>query len=181
MKRLLLYFPYIILLLLPLQSLAKEPIRTIQGVVAKVSDGDTLQLIDSMGTKVKVRLYGIDAPETEKRNKKTGHVSKPGQPYGEEAFQALQSKVLKKKIKLEVMAIDQYRRTVGIITLGGKSINEEMVAEGNAWAYRQYLNTPYKSEYIALEERARSKKLGLWKESNPEPPWEFRKKLRKGK
>lgn len=170
-----------LLLLFPSHVFAKDPIRTIQAQVIKVSDGDTLTVQDSLGTKVKVRLYGIDAPETEKRNKKTGHVSKPGQPYGEEAYQALQSKVLKKSIQLDIMAIDQYKRSVGIVTLNGKSINEEMVAEGYAWAYRQYLNTPYKSEYIALEEQARSKKLGLWRQSNPKPPWEFRKGLRKSR
>ena len=43
--------------------------------------------------RVKVRLYGIDAPETEKSNKKTGHVSKAGQPYGEEAYQTLYKKL----------------------------------------------------------------------------------------
>jgi len=72
---------------------AKEPIRIIEGMVSKVSDGDTVQVQDALGTRVKVRLYGIDAPETEKRNRKTGRVSKPGQPYGEEAFLALGGKV----------------------------------------------------------------------------------------
>jgi endonuclease YncB( thermonuclease family) len=181
MKRFLAILPLLPLLLLPTYSQAKDPIRTIYGTVTKVSDGDTITIQDSKKTKVKVRLYGIDAPETEKSNKKTGHVSKPGQPYGEEAYQALQSKILKKNVKLDVMAVDQYKRSVGIVTLNSKSINEEMVAEGHAWAYRQYLNTPYKSEYIRLEEQARAKKFGLWVQNNPQPPWEFRKSLKKGK
>jgi len=160
---------------------AKDPIRKIEGTVTKVSDGDTINVQDSMGTKVKIRLYGIDAPETVKSNKKTGHISKPGQPYGEEAWKALDNKVYKKQVKLEIMAIDQYKRSVGIIWLNGKNINQEMVAEGYAWAYRQYLDRPHASEYIQAEEQARTNKLGLWKQNNPQPPWEFRKMLKKVK
>lgn len=51
-----------LLCLLPTLAHAKELIRTIEGTVIKVSDGDTINIQDSLGTKVKVRLYGIDAP-----------------------------------------------------------------------------------------------------------------------
>jgi len=50
-------------MLLASPSFAKAPIRTIEGIVTKVSDGDTIQVTDSLGTKVKVRYYGIDCPE----------------------------------------------------------------------------------------------------------------------
>jgi endonuclease YncB( thermonuclease family) len=174
---------YILLMLFitSIPALAKEPIRTIEGQVTIVLDGDTIHVKDSLGTKVKVRLYGIDAPETEKVNKKTGKITKPGQPYGEEAYQSLNSKVYRKQVKLDVMAVDQYKRTVGIVYLNGKSINQEMVAEGYAWAYRQYLDRAHASEYIDLEENARRNRLGLWQQSNPQPPWEFRKRLKKSK
>jgi len=49
-------------------SFAKEPTRSIEGLVTKISDGDTIHVTDSLGTKVKVRFYGIDCPETEKGN-----------------------------------------------------------------------------------------------------------------
>jgi len=166
------------ILILPISAIAKDPIRTIEGIVSKVADGDTIHVTDPLGTKVKVRLYGIDAPETEKSNKKTGRISKPGQPYGEEAYQALNSKIYRKQVKLEILAVDRYKRSVGIVYLNGKNINKEMVAEGYAWAYRQYLDRPYKSEFIGLEDQARTKKLGLWKQINPQPPWEFRKMIK---
>jgi len=88
-------FIYILCLILLsyLPAIAKEPVRTIEGIVTKVSDGDTINVQDSLGTKVKIRLYGIDAPETEKSNNKTGRISKPGQPYGDEAWKALDAKV----------------------------------------------------------------------------------------
>ncbi len=95
-----------------------------------MSDGDTVQVRDAMGTKVKVRLYGIDAPETEKRNRKTGRVSKPGQPYGEEALQALKEKIGGQRVRVKVRDIDRYRRAVSVVRLGSRDINREMVREG---------------------------------------------------
>lgn len=171
----------LLVFLLALPAYAKEPIRTINGKVVKVSDGDTIQVQDSLGTKVKVRFYGIDAPETGKSNKRTGHVSKPGQAYGDAAFQALKGKISRKQVRLDVMDTDQYGRTVSIVWLGNRNINKEMVAEGYAWAYRQYLDRPHASEYIGAEEQARKAGLGLWMQSNPQPPWEFRKTLRTSK
>jgi endonuclease YncB( thermonuclease family) len=121
---------------------AKPIIRTVEGTVTKVSDGDTIN-VNSDGTKLKVRLYGIDAPETEKVNRRTGYVSKPGQPYGEEACRALLEKVSGKKVKLDIMDIDRYRRMVSMVWFGNRNINKEMVAKGWAWAYRKYLDGPY--------------------------------------
>lgn len=167
------------LAVIPSQIEAKSPIRTIEGTVIKVSDGDTINVKDDLGTKIKVRLYGIDAPETEKSNKKTGRISKPGQPYGEEAWKALDKKVFRKRVKLDVMDIDRYKRLVSLVWLNNRNINKEMVVEGWAWAYKQYLDTPYASEFIGLEAQARAMHLGLWQQSNPQPPWGFRKSLKK--
>jgi endonuclease YncB( thermonuclease family) len=160
-------------------SFAKEPIRTIEGLVTKISDGDTIQVTDSLGTKVKVRFYGIDCPETEKGNKRTGKISKQGQPYGEESLRALQGKLQRQRVRLDVMDIDKYKRAVCLVWLGDRNINKEMVAEGHAWAYRKYLREPYASEYLKAEEQAKGKRLGVWQQLNPQPPWEFRK-LQKG-
>lgn len=164
-------------LLLPLPAVAKDPVRTIYGTVTKVADGDTIT-VDSDGTKVKVRLYGIDTPETEKRSKKTGAVSKPGQPYGEEAYQALIEKVSRQRVRLDILDIDKYRRAVSLVWVGDRMINREMVTDGAAWAYRKYLSRPYASEFIDAEQEARQARRGLWKQLNPQPPWEFRKALR---
>jgi micrococcal nuclease len=168
-------------LLLVSPCLAKDTIRTIEGIVTKVSDGDTIHVTDPLGTKVKVRLYGIDCPETEKSNRRTGRVSKAGQPYGEDAYRALQGKLQRQRVRLDVMDIDRYGRTVSIVWLGDRNINKEMVAEGWAWAYKQYLDRPHASEYLQAEEQARAKMLGLWQQSNPQPPWEFRRSQRRGK
>jgi micrococcal nuclease len=168
-----------IFLLTAVPSLGKGPVRTIEGLVTKVSDGDTITVIAD-NAKLKVRLYGIDAPELEKTNRRTGRISKAGQPYGDEAFQVLRNKVYGRLVTLEVMNVDRYRRLVAIVWLGSGNINREMVRRGLAWAYREYLARPYASEYLDAEERARKDGLGLWRQFNPMPPWEFRKQLRKG-
>jgi micrococcal nuclease len=172
-----------LLILAPMSCFAKEPIRSFNCMIQSVLDGDTIKCVieDSGGTYVKVRLYGIDAPETDKITK-SGKVSKAGQPYGEEASNALKAKIGRQAVvRVDVMAIDQYKRLVGILTMDNRNINREMVAEGWAWAYRQYLDRPHASEYITAEEQARSKRLGLWRDSNPQPPWEFRKLQKKGR
>ncbi|MGB4598622.1 MAG: thermonuclease family protein [Trichlorobacter sp.] len=158
------------LLLLAFPCFAKEPIRTIEGLVTNVSDGDTIQVTDQLGTKVKVRLYGIDAPETAKG-------SKPGQPHGMESHQALMVKVMGQDVRLEVLDIDKYRRLVALVWQSGRNINIEMVSEGHAWAYRSYLGRAHASDYITAEGQARKAKKGLWQQDNPQPPWEVRKSM----
>jgi len=174
-------FILITFLLFPSLTIAKEPIRNEQGTVVKVIDGDTVHVITANKTKLKIRLYGIDAPETPKINRKTGVVSKQGQPYGEEAYEVLKDKTFGKKVRIEIMDIDRYKRMVAVLRIGNRNINQEMVIEGWAWAYRQYLDRPYASEYIRAEETARAKKLGLWNQANPQPPWEFRKLMKYGR
>jgi endonuclease YncB( thermonuclease family) len=141
--------------------------RIIAGMVRAVYDGDTVLLVTREDSRLKVRLYGIDAPETTKPDS-------PGQPFGEIAQRTLMYKIMGRQVSAEVMDIDQYHRTVVVIRYAGRDINREMVAEGLAWAYRQYLQGPYASEYIGVEDLARARHKGLWRDANPQPPWEFR-------
>jgi micrococcal nuclease len=116
-------------------SFAREPIRT----VTKVSDGDTIHVTTPDRTKLRVRLYGIDAPETPKINQRTGRVNKPGQPYGEESWRALKNRIMGMQVRLDILDIDKYKRMVGMIWLDNRNINLEMVREGYAEAYVEYL------------------------------------------
>jgi endonuclease YncB( thermonuclease family) len=160
-----------LLLVSILAPASRAYIRTIEGFVTQVFDGDTLTLEKRDGTKLRVRLYGIDAPEIR-------HDRKSRQPFSEEARWALAEKVLRKSVILTVLERDKDKRMVGIITLGKRSINEEMVREGWAWAYRKDLRGPYVGEFIDAERVAREKKLGLWQQANPQPPWEYRRSTR---
>lgn len=145
--------------------------RTIEGVVRAVYDGDTVLLATREESRLKVRLYGIDAPETAKPGN-------PGQPFGAIAKRTLMYKIMGRQVSAEIVDIDQYRRSVAVIRYAGRDINREMVTEGLAWAYRQYLQGAYASEYISAEDVARARHKGLWRDANPTPPWEFRQALR---
>lgn len=129
-------------------------------------DGDTFLLLTGTRT-VKVRLFGLDAPEVRRK-------LRPGQPFGTEAKQALEKKVEGKKISIDVVDVDKNLLVIGMVKTGGRDIDREMIEEGWAWAYRQRLREPYTSRYVAAENKARKMRLGLWRQENPQPPWSFR-------
>jgi endonuclease YncB( thermonuclease family) len=127
------------------------------GRVVAVTDGDTITIRDGTREYV-VRLRGIDAPETR-------------QPFGEESKGALAKKVFGKAIVAEWRGKDKYGRLVAAVFVDGRCLNREMVAEGWAWHYTKYDSDRQLSD---AEQAARGRRLGLWRQSNPVPPWEFR-------
>jgi len=159
-------------------SFAREPIRTVAGTVTKVSDGDTIHVTTPEKTKLTVRLYGMDAPETPKINQRTSRINKPGQPYGEKSWMALDAKIMGKQVRLNIIDIDRYKRMVGVIWIGERNINLEMVKEGYAEAYVEYLKEPYRAQFMQAEREARSAKRGIWSLSGYERPKDFRKRLK---
>ncbi len=158
-------------------SFARGSIRTVTGTVTKVSDGDTIHVTTPEQTKLKVRLYGIDAPETAKTNR-NGFISKPGQPYAKESWKALVSKVMWKNVRLDIIDIDRYRRMVCMVWIDDRNINLEMVREGYAEAYIEYLKEPYRPEFISAQEEAQSAKRGIWSLPDYERPSAFKKRLK---
>jgi micrococcal nuclease len=153
----------------------KAPINTLEGLVVGVSEGDQLT-VNSFGTEIHVRLYGIAAPQTAKVDKFTGW-SKPGQPYAEEAFRALSIKVLHQQVKVAIRRTlvinDAKQVALAVIYLDGRNINLEMVADGWGWSYKKLTNKGDASEYQAAERKARTRRIGLWNQGIPQPPWEF--------
>ena len=161
-------------------AIAKDPVRTFTGTVTKISDGDTIQVTTPEQTKLKVRLYGIDAPETSKINRQSGQFHQPGQPYGEEAQKVLKDKIMGKQVKLEILDIDKYRRMVGMVWLNDRNINLEMVREGYAEAFIEYLKPPYREQFLKAEREAKSTRLGIWALPDYERPRAYRKRLKTG-
>lgn len=162
----------IALIVLILYAYTNAELLTITGKVVRVLDGDTIHLMPTSiypsnakthkDNSISIRLRGIDAPE--KR-----------QPYGIEAKTYLESLIKDKIVKVDVQDIDRYGRIAGYILLNNKNINLEMVKGGFAWAYLEYLDRPYVSEFFETEKEARKTKRGLWQQLNPTPPWEWRK------
>jgi len=135
------------------------------GKVVKVSDGDTIQVLDG-GKAVKIRLAEIDCPETSHGAKK------PGQPYGQAAKKFALDLVGGKTVRVDVVTRDRYGRIVGKVVLeDGSTLNKRLVGAGLAWVYRRYAKDP---ALYDLEAEAKAAKLGLWSAPNPVAPWEWR-------
>src|SRR2546425_10646259 len=82
--------------------------------------------------------------------------------------------VFGKVVRVEVKDFDRYGRTVADVILpNGRVLNQELVAAGLAWWYRQY--APHDDKLRKLEDSARREKRGLWADPNPVPPWCYRK------
>lgn len=162
-------------------QLAPHPVNVLEGLVVGVTEGDRLT-VNSFGTEISVRLYGIAAPQTTKIDKFTGWY-KPGQPYAEDAFRALSLKVLHQQVKVEiretlVSKTDPAQVAVAVVYLDGRNINLEMLSDGWGWAYKRLLNSVDYHRYSMTERLARAKKNGLWLQGNPQPPWDFKPQVR---
>ena len=127
------------------------------GKVVSIHDGDTITVLQNK-QKIKVRLFGIDAPEKK-------------QDYGQRSKQFLASLIAGQIVEVEPKGKDRYKRTLGIIHFKGQDINSEIVLNGYAWAYVKYSRI-----YVDQEKTARENKRGLWQSSNPTPPWVWRKR-----
>lgn len=132
---------------------------TFSGKVVFVLDGDTVLVAREGGKPVKVRLAGIDAPER-------------AQPFGAKSRQFLSDQVLRREVRVEVVAIDKYGRRVANLRMNGHDINREMVGSGMAWDYSRWRQH---SRYDELQRQARQAKRGLWGQPQPQPPWQWRK------
>ena len=117
-----------------------KPQRIEEGIVERVANGDTVTVISPNQTKLRVRLYGIDAPETPKDTKF------PGQPFGEEAAGHLEQLVHHKRVRVEIYGVDRYHRLLGVLFLDGRNINLSMLEAGLAEVYRgPEEDNPYKA------------------------------------
>ena len=124
------------------------------------------------GGLVKIRLAEIDAPEV-------GHAGMGGQPpnsqkaqaFGAASRNSLVEMVLHRQVWVHTLAVDKYGRTVAQLKVNGFSVNEAMVRRGMAWEYSHYHSD---RRYIALQNEARQAGRGLWAQSDPTPPWQWR-------
>lgn len=128
-----------------------------EATVVGVKDGDTIVVWDGK-EQTTIRLEGVDAPEH-------------NQAFGEKAKQFTSSMVFGKKVRIDGKQKDKYGRTIGEVYVGDKSLNDELLIAGFAWHYKQYSKSTNKAN---AETVARALKHGLWADSKPIPPWEFR-------
>ena len=145
------------------------------GKVIGVSDGDTITVLRGK-EQVKIRLAGIDAPEKK-------------QPFGNVAKERMSEMVFGKEVRVDDRKKDRYGRTVGRIWVAipeckasdcPKTLDAGMalLTVGLAWHYKKYEKEQPEAErgqHSFAETEARAKRVGLWQDANPVPPWEWRK------
>lgn len=135
----------------------------IHGKIIGITDGDTVTVLDEQDkVPFRVRVSHIDAPE---RN----------QAFGQKSKEKLAELVFQKEAVIRFDKIDQYGRIVGRVFVDNKDASLLMLQAGLAWHYKKYSDD---KDYAQAEIQARKAKLGLWKDPNPFPPWEFREQQR---
>ena len=141
-------------------AVAFPPLADVTGP-ARIVDGNTIWI-----GQTNIRIHGIDAPEL----KQTCRTSKgKEQLCGQLAKQTLERIVNGQEVTCKGDALDRYGRLIAVCYVGPFDINEQMVVDGWALAYRKY-----STDYVRAETFAKSRREGMWR-GTFQAPWEWRK------
>ncbi|MDO5617066.1 MAG: thermonuclease family protein [Cruoricaptor ignavus] len=139
--------------------------QTYTAKIIKVKDGDTVDILYK-GKSQTIRLAHIDCPEK-------------NQPFGKKAKQYTSDFCFGKTVKVAIAGKpDRYGRWIAEIFYNNQNLNKNLVRNGLAWHFKKYSKN---DNYANLEQIARKRKIGLWQESHPIEPWNWRKYKRKQK
>ena len=145
---------------MPAHAAPGAPGRSVDGVVTRVGDGDSLWLAPAAsGAPLEVRLQDIDAPEI-------------CQAWGHEARDALRELVLNKAVRAQVTGLDVHGRTLATLYLDKLNVNQMLVKDGHAWSMR------FKDDrglYVTEERMARALGRGLNRGGGAVMPRDFRR------
>lgn len=140
------------------EVITQGPVNPGYYAVVRISDGDTIS-VDMNGTEEKIRMIGVDTPETH-------HPSKPVQCFGRAASEFTKKFIGTQPVRLEADPLndnrDRYQRLLRYVyTPDGKMLNRELVAQGYGFAYTSF-PLEKSDEFQKLEDNARENNLGLW-------------------
>lgn len=110
------------------------------------------------GRAVKVRLEGIDCPES-------------GQDFSSAAKKYTSALVYGKTVEVRQTGTDRYGRVLAVVYADGTDVNLALVRAGMAWHYKKYSSD---ARLAAAENAARGAEIGLWSLPTPIPPWDWR-------
>lgn len=122
---------------------------------ARVVDGDTIEIHAQ-----RIRLFGIDAPESSQTCLRGGRPERCGQI----AANALADEIGRQTVTCKQRDTDRYGRIVAVCYAGGVDLNGWMVEHGQAIAYRHYSR-----DYVPAEDRARAARRGIWSTEFQDP------------
>lgn len=147
--------------------------------VTRVADGDTITVRNRDGASQKIRLHAVDAPEL-------------NQASGEQSKRWLTEQLMNKDVKIVVNNTDRYKRQVAKVILplpnceqrlcdGETDINLQAIELGHAWWYKEFARSQSSDDrvlYAAAEDEARKARKGLWQQTAPLAPWQWRTEQR---
>ena len=137
----------------------------ISGRVVAVTDGDTAVVETPNRLALRVRFYGIDAPES-------ANADWPAQAYAAESTRFMRELIDGKKVRVRLTGQRTYKREVGEIFLREQSASAASVAAGLSWWNKKFARKDQRLE--DLQAAARAARRGLWRDRNPVPPWQHR-------
>ena len=152
------------LLTLPLSLNTQGSASTLQGKVVAVLDGERITVI-KMNQPMQIRLLGIAAPAK-------------NQPYADVATQHLSQLVAGKFVVVQGTRLEQDGTLVGRVMLNDQDLGAQMVRDGVAWYNKlegSDLSEQERTVYLSCEQAARSERRGIWQDTAPIAPWEFRR------
>ena len=150
-----------------------------RATVTRVADGDTITVRNRDGATHKIRMHAVDAPEL-------------NQAGGEQSKRWLTEQLMNKDVKIVVNNIDRYKRQVAKVVLpvenceqrwcdGETDVNLKAIEAGHAWWYKEYARSQSIEDrllYEAAEDKARTARKGLWQQTAPLAPWQWRTEQR---
>jgi micrococcal nuclease len=130
----------------------------ITGTVVSVVDGNTIEITGDDNETYKLVFFGIDCPEIE-------------QEAGDKARSFTEKLLINKKVEVEWAGKDRWGNRLAVVTMEGKDLRHEILKEGWAWTAER---NPI-AELEQIKNAAKGEGKGLWKASEPTPPWIFRR------
>ena len=144
----------------PAEVFGKPIVKVWSGRCVGVTDGDTVKVLNAENVEVKIRLEGIDAPETK-------------QAFGDKAKRYLSGLVFGRNVQVLETGTDFFKRTLAVLMIGETNVNESMICDRFAWHFKRYSDD---QKLHWQEWEARSNKRGLWSDPEPIAPWDWRKR-----
>jgi len=159
----------LIIFLFLLLPISYTSAASLTGKTVRVTDGDTIVILNEGNAQHKIRLQGTNAPER-------------GQAYGRKSKERLSESVAGRFVVVEYDKKDRYGRIVGKVMVGKEDVGLKQVSDGFAWHYKKYQKEQTVTDqilYTEAEVGAREAKRGLWQDPHAIPPWEYRAAKRK--
>lgn len=131
--------------------------------VVTVYDGDSLDVVGNNGKRIKLRLYGIDAPEK-------------GQHFANTARAFLDDLTQNSLYTLDVQYKDKYGRYVAVLyDENGIAVQEDLIRNGFAWVYPRFCDDVILCVgWQHVQDEAKNSRQGLWQDENPITPWDYK-------